>query len=174
MPVAPTALLAVQSAGAIAQVAGGIGGMGAASQESELEKQQGQIALTESQINANNAAFNYTQQVQGQRLGFLASGVSLEGSPALVVASSKKYAQGQVQSILNAGAAQYNLAQENAAMTINKGRAGMIAGIMQGMSTEASAAEKFTLSNPTQQPNAGVLSMFSTAVSNAVGGNQNN
>jgi hypothetical protein len=91
-----------------------------------------------------------------------------------VVASSKKYAQGQVQSILNAGAAQYNLAQENAAMTINKGRAGMIAGIMQGMSTEASAAEKFTLSNPTQQPNAGVLSMFSTAVSNAVGGNQNN
>ena len=66
------------------------------------------------------------------------------------MASSKKYAQGQVQSILNAGAAQYNLAQENAAMTINKGRAGMIAGIMQGMSTEAGAAEKFTLSNNTQ------------------------
>ena len=150
MPVAPAAMLAIQSAGAIAQVSGGIGAENAANQEAALQKQQGQIALSESQINANNAAFNYTQQVQGQRLGFLASGVSLEGSPALVVASSKKYAQGQVQSILNSGAAQYNLAQEQAAMTINKGRAGMIAGIMQGMSTEASAAEKFTLSQKTQ------------------------
>jgi hypothetical protein len=170
MPVAPAALLAIQSASAISQVASGIGGMGAATQESELEKQQGEIALNESQINANNAAYNYTQQVQGQRVGFLASGVSLEGSPTLVLAASKSYAQTQVQSILNEGAAKYNLAQEEAANTINKGRAGIISGIMQGISTEASAAQKFTLSQNTQA-NAmtlaagtapSITSMFST------------
>lgn len=150
MPVAPAALLAVQSAGAISQVAGGIGANAAAGQEAELQKQQGQIALNESQVNANNAAYNYSQQVQNQKLGFLASGVSLEGSPTMVVAASKAYAQTQVQSILNEGAAQYNLAQEQAAITTNKGRAALIAGISQGMSTEATAAEKFTLSNQTQ------------------------
>ena len=144
MPVAPTALLAVQSAGAIAQVEGGIGANSASQQEAELQKQQGQIALTESQTNAANAAFNLTQQVQGQKLQFLANGVSMEGSPMEVVASSKSYAQTQVQSILNQGAAQYNLAQEGAAITQNKGRAAIIAGLAQGMGTEASAFEKFT------------------------------
>jgi hypothetical protein len=139
----PTALLAVQSAGAIAQVAGGIGGVGAANQEADLQRQQGQIALQESQVNANNAAFNETQAVQNQRLAFLANGVSLEGSPSLVLAASKSYAQTQVQSILDQGAAQYNLAQREAAITQNKGRAALIADVAQGVGTEATGVQKF-------------------------------
>ncbi len=137
MPAMPVALLAMQTAGAVSQVAAGFGANAAAQQEATLQEEQGKIALTESQINANNAAFNFTQQVQGQRLGFLASGVSLEGSPTKVLASSKEYAQTQVQSILNQGAAQFNLAQRQAALTISKGRAGIIAGLAQGVGTEA-------------------------------------
>lgn len=140
----PGALLAIQSVGAIAQVAGGIGASGAAGQEAALERQQGQIALTESQTNANNAAFNLTQQVQGQKLQFLANGVSLEGSPSEVLASSKKYAQEQVQSILNEGAAKFNLAQASAAITQSKGRAALIAGMSEGVGTEATAIQKAT------------------------------
>ena len=138
----PGALLAVQSAGAIAQVAGGIGAESSAGAEASLQRQQGEIALTESQTNANNAAFQLTQEVQGQKLQFLANGVSLEGSPEQVIASSKKYAQSQVQSILNEGAAKYNLAQESAAITENKGRAALIAGIAQGIGTEAGGISK--------------------------------
>jgi hypothetical protein len=146
MPALPVAMLAMSTAGAVSQIAGGIGAEKAAQQEAELQKQQGQIALTESQTNAANAAFNLTQQVQGQKLQFLANGVSLEGSPMEVVQSSKSYAQTQVQSILNEGAAKYNLAQGQAAITESKGRAALIAGVAQGIGTEASAYEKYTQS----------------------------
>jgi hypothetical protein len=143
MPSMSTSLLALQSAGAISGIAGGIGGLAASNQEAELQKQQGAIALQESQVNANSAAFNETQAVQNQRLAFLANGVSLEGSPTQVLAASKSYAQTQVQSILNQGAAQYNLAQESAAITQNKGRSALIADIAQGAGTEASGIQKY-------------------------------
>lgn len=140
----PGVLLAVQSAGAIAQVAGGVGAARAASQEAGLQQQQGDIALKESEVNATNASFNLTQQVQQQRLGFLANGVSLEGSPTQVLAASKNYAQTQVQSILDQGAAQFNLAQKSAAITQNKGRAALIGSLAEGVGTEAGGYQKFT------------------------------
>lgn len=143
MPSLPTALLAVQSAGAISSIAGGIGGVSAANQEAQLQKQQGDIALRESQVNANSAAFNETQAVENQRLAFLANGVSLEGSPTKVLAASKSYAQTQVQSILDQGAAQYNSAQEEAAITKNKGRSALIADVAQGMGSEATGVQKY-------------------------------
>lgn len=142
----PAALLAVAFAGAGASVAGGIGGMQAANQEAQLQKQQGDIALQESQVNANKAAFNETQAVQKQRLAFLANGVSLEGSPTAVLAASKSYAQTQVNSILDQGAAQYNLAQESAAVTENKGRAALIADVAQGVGQGATASAQYTKS----------------------------
>lgn len=138
----PEAMLAIAFAGAGSSIAGGIGGISAANQEANLQKQQGDIALQESQINANNAAYNSTQQVENQRLAFLANGVSLEGSPTAVLAASKSYAQTQVNSILNEGAAKYNLAQEEAAQTKNKGRAALVAGIAQGVSSAAGGAGK--------------------------------
>lgn len=140
----PAALLAVAFAGAGASIAGGIGGMNSANQEANLQKQQGEIALQESQVNANNEAFNQTQQVQKQRLAFLANGVSLEGSPSLVLAQSKAYGQSQVNSILNQGAAQFNLAQESAAITQNKGRSALIGGIAEGVGMAAGGVSAAT------------------------------
>lgn len=133
------ALFAIQTVGAISQIMGGINANRAAGQEAPLQQQQGQIALNESQINANDEAFQLTQEVQQQRVAFLANGVSLEGSPTQVVAASKAYAQTQVQSILNEGAAKYNLAQGEAALTLNKGRAALIAGGAEASGTEAKA-----------------------------------
>lgn len=147
----PGTLLAVAFASAGASIAGGIGGMTAANQEANLQKQQGEIALRESQVNANSEAFNQTQAVQKQRLAFLANGVSLEGSPSLVLAQSKEYGQTQVNSILNEGAAKFNLAQQEAAITRNKGRAALIGGIASVVGTAAggvSAATKAGLFNP--------------------------
>ena len=68
--------------------------------------------------------------------------MSLEGSPTKVLAASKGYAQTQVQSILNQGAAQYNLAQEQGAQTINQGRAALISSIASGASSVAGAGSK--------------------------------
>lgn len=145
----PTALLAIQTAGSVASVAGGVGGLNAANEEAQLQKQQGNIALQESQINANNEAYNQTEAVQKQRLAFLANGVSLEGSPSMVLAASKTYAQTQVNSILNQGAAQYNLAQEQAAITQNKGRSALIADIASSVGTESQGVGKYIQSGGT-------------------------
>jgi hypothetical protein len=124
------AALALAGVQAVGSIYGGVSAEQAANQEASLQQQQGNIALQESQVNANNEAFNQTQAVQNQRLAFLANGVSLEGSPSLVLAQSKAYGQTQVNSILNQGAAQYNLAQEEAQITKNQGRAALISGIL--------------------------------------------
>lgn len=113
---------------------GGINANKAAKQEADLQAEQGRIAMQEAQTNATNEAYNQTQFVQKQRLAFLANGVTLEGSPSEVLKSSKNYGQQQVNAILSEGAAKYNLAQREAAITKNKGRAALLSGIAGGVS----------------------------------------
>lgn len=137
----PAALAGAMAFSAISSVAGGLSAQSSANAQAKLQEQQGGIALAEANANATNEAFNQTQAVGKERLAFLANGVSLEGSPSIVQDQATKYGQQQVQSILNQGAAQYNLAQENAAVTRNQGRAALIAGIGQGVGTVASGAE---------------------------------
>lgn len=138
----PGTMLALAVVGGGMSIAGGVGQMQAANKEAAFQQEQGAIALKESQVNADNAAFNLTQQVQNQRLAFLANGVSLEGSPTAVLAASKAYGQTQVNSILNQGAAQYNLAQKQAANTKNAGRAALIGGIASAITNVAGAGSK--------------------------------
>lgn len=137
----PAALAGALAFSAVSSVAGGISGQSAANQQAKLQEEQGGIALKEANTNATNEAYNQSQALGRQRLAFLANGVTLEGSPALVQEQSRQYGQQQVQSILDQGAAQYNLAQKNAAVTRNQGRAALIAGIAQGVGTAAAGAE---------------------------------
>ena len=120
MPVLP--LLALAGAGA--SLYSGFAANSAARQEASLERQQGDIAASEAQVNAKNEAFNQTQAVQNQRVAFLANGVTLEGSPSMVLEQSKEYGQSQVDAILRQGAAKKALAYSEATITQNKGRAG--------------------------------------------------
>jgi hypothetical protein len=127
MPVLP--LLALAGAGA--SIYSGLSANSAARQEAALERQQGNIAMSEAQVNAKNEAFNQTQAVQNQRVAFLANGVTLEGSPAMVLEQSKEYGQSQVDAILRQGAAKKALSDAEATITQNKGRAALIGGILQ-------------------------------------------
>ena len=127
MPVLP--LLALAGAGA--SLYSGFAANSAARQEAALERQQGDIAASEAQVNAKNEAFNQTQAVQNQRVAFLANGVTLEGSPSMVLEQSKEYGQSQVDAILRQGAAKKALAYSEATITQNKGRAALIGGILQ-------------------------------------------
>lgn len=134
----PAALAGATAFGAISSTIGGFSAMSASNKEAELQQQQGSIALSEAQTNAQNTAFNETQAVGRQQLAFLANGVSLEGSPSAVVKASTAYGQTQVQSILNQGAAQDKLDIAQATQTQNQGRAAFIAGISQAVGTTAS------------------------------------
>lgn len=133
----PAALAGATAFSAISSIAGGISAQSAANTQAKLQEEQGGIALDEARTNATNQAYNENQLIGNQRLSFLANGVSLEGSPSVVQAQSTKYGQEQVNSILKQGAAQYTLAQENAAVTRNQGRAALIAGFGQAVGTTA-------------------------------------
>lgn len=138
----PGTMLAIAAVSGAASVAGGIAGQSAADTEAKQQEAQGGIALQEANTNANLESTNLTTQVQNQKLQFLANGVSLDGSPSKVLAASKTYAQTQVQSILNQGAAQYNLAQEQGAETKNQGRAALIGSITGALASTAGAGSK--------------------------------
>jgi len=144
----PAALAGATAFGSVSSVIGGFSGMSAANTEAGLQRQQGSIALSEAQANAQNTAFNETQAVGKQQLAFLANGVTLEGSPSAVVKQSTSYGQQQVQSILNQGAAQDALAIQQAAQTQNQGRNALIAGISQGISSGAQGAYNIYKSLP--------------------------
>lgn len=119
-------------------IMGGISQNKAAKEEAAYQQEQGDIAYKEAQMNAENEAFNQKQTIGRQRLAFLANGVSLEGSPSTVLSESEKYGQQKVQSILDQGTAQYNLAQRQAAITKNKGRAALVSGITGAIGSAAS------------------------------------
>lgn len=175
MPVAPAVLAGAIGFSAVSSIAGGISAQSAANQEAKLQEAQGGIALAESKVNAQNEAYNQTQAVGKQRLAFLANGVSLEGSPAEVLAESTRYGQTQVDAILKQGSAQYTLAQQQAAITKNQGRAALIAGIASGVGTAATGAStlyKAGAFDPAKPPviKNNTQSQFSDAVSRSIRG----
>lgn len=137
----PLALAAATAFSAVSSIAGGISANSASNQEAKLQEAQGAEALSEAKVNATNEAYNQNQAVGKQQLAFLANGVTLEGSPSDVVKSSRAYGQTQVNSILNQGTAQYNLAQQQATITKNQGRAALIAGFGQAAGTAATGVE---------------------------------
>lgn len=146
--------------GAGASVYGGISAQKSANAEANLQKQQGDILLAESKTNAANETYNQTQAVGKQRLAFLANGVSLEGSPSMVLKDSTAYGQQQVDAILKQGQANYSLAYQSAAITKNKGRAALIAGLAGGVTditSGVSNASKAGVFDPAKPKTEGVL-----------------
>ena len=121
-------LAALTVVSAVGSIYSGFAANSAANQEAKLQQEQADTALQEAQINAQNEAYNQTQTVQKQRLAFLANGVSLEGSPALVLEQSKEYGQSQVDAILRQGQAKSNLLTAESTITMNKGRTALIGG----------------------------------------------
>lgn len=137
----PAVLAGAVAFSAISSITGGMAGQSSANAQAKLQEQQGGIALEEAKANATNEAYNQNLLLGKQRLAFLANGVSLEGSPTLVQKATQQYGQQQVDSILKQGAAQYDLAQRNAAVTRNQGRGALIAGLGSGVGTTAQGIE---------------------------------
>lgn len=166
----PAALAGATAFGAVSSTIGGFSAMGAANTEAGLQKQQGALALSEAQTNAQNEAYNLTQQVENQKVSFLANGVTLEGSPSQVVQASQKYGQSQVNSILKQGASQDSLDILRANQTQNQGRAALIAGISQGVGSTATGVGNLYKAGAFDSTTPNIKNLFSNAVSKSVSG----
>ncbi len=172
MPVIPFLAVAAAGFAGVEAIAGGFSANSAAQQEAQLQQQQADLALKNSQQNATVEAYNATQLVQRQKVAYLANGVSLEGSPSMVLKNTTNLSQQNVQAILDRGTAEYNLGMEQKAQTLNKGRAALIGGIAGGVGTFATAAGAASKAGMFDAPKvSGVTSsQFSSAVSSSIGG----
>ena len=121
----------------VSNIAGGYMTQHSDNAEAGLIQQQGATQYQEARIDATNEAVNQNTTVGRQTLAFLANGISLEGSPAVVLAQSKAYGQSQVDAILRKGQAQADLANAQAKQLKQAGKAAMLGGWMGG-ATDAS------------------------------------
>lgn len=100
-------------------------------------KEQTRVAFKESQVAADNAK----SAERRQKLAYLASGVTLEGSPLLIMEETRRKGAENVDEILRAGdAASGALMQEgyNSKTALNaKGRDAFMSGIGSGLSSFA-------------------------------------
>lgn len=110
------------------------------SQEADLQREQAQIALDEANREAQLTANDRRKFLGTQKLAFIKSGVSLEGSPLLVLEDTRKQSQDEVDSIVKRGAAQYRLGVAQSEQTRQRGRAALTSAYVGAAGTAASGA----------------------------------
>jgi hypothetical protein len=129
------ATMALASVGT--SVAGGLTAKDAAFKEADLQDEQAQIAREEAFIEADRAASEKRNFLKRQKLAFLKSGVSLAGSPLLVLETTRSESQKEVDAIVNRGLAQERLLRQRASITRKSGRNALLQGIGGGVSSGA-------------------------------------
>jgi len=139
-------ILLAGMAAAGGQIAGGISANRTAQRQADLQEEQARIALEESNRAAEQKATERRKFLAEQRMAYLASGVSLVGTPGIVGDDTFKEFQMEIDAIRKSGAAQFGFGVRSAANTRSTGRAQLISGIMSGIGTAAQAgysAKKF-------------------------------
>lgn len=120
------ALAAFAAISAFSSILGGIMQNKAANTEAGNIQQQAQIALQESRQAAAQRAYDVTKFQSEQAHKFASSGITLEGSPAMVLEETRRLGQQEVDSLTRSGNAKYNLLMLQSQQTKNAGRAALI------------------------------------------------
>lgn len=120
------AMAAFAAISAFSSILGGIMQNTQASNEADRIKQQAQIALAESRQAAAQRAYDVTKFQSEQAHKFASSGITLEGSPAIVLEETRRLGQQEVDALTRSGNAKYNLMMIQAGQTKNAGRNALI------------------------------------------------
>lgn len=112
----------------------------AAKQSAAAQEEQANLALEEASVNAGIVADDRRNFLKRQTLAFTKSGVALEGSPLLVLETTRAKSQQEVDAIIKSGNAQYKLGMANAQTTRNTGRAALIGSMVSAAGTIGSTA----------------------------------
>lgn len=151
-PITATFLIATAvSAGS--SIMGGISANKAAKQEAGFLQEQGRIAQQEADREAALHAEDVRKFQRNQAVAFTKNGVSLAGSPLLVLDETTSKGQEEVDSIVRSGAAERTLYNQRGVMAKNQGRAALIGGFAQGFSTAASGFSTYSSATRTQALN---------------------
>lgn len=124
-----TALIAATVVSATASVASGIAQQSAANREAKALNAMASTAQDEATAEAQRRATDVRQFQRKQKLAFLKNGVTLEGSPLLILDETLQLGQEEVDAIMKRGTAEAKYYRESAAIKKNQGRAALIGGI---------------------------------------------
>lgn len=115
--------------GAAGGVAGGVEAFRASREEASELRAEGEIVRGESEQAAQDRAIENRKFVADQKLTFLKNGITLEGSPLLVLKETKEIGQREVASIRTRGIRQQSKLRKQAKRTKRAGRAALIKSI---------------------------------------------
>lgn len=129
------AIIAFTVVSAASKIVAGIQENNAAKAEANLLEQQGALQQEEAVAEAQRVANDRRKFRKKQKVAFLKNGITLAGSPLLVIEETRRESQLEVDAIVRRGRAQASLAFQQAAITRGGGRAALISGIFSAAST---------------------------------------
>ncbi len=151
MAVATSTVLAGLSAvSAVSQIASGLGANSAAKQQSQnalfdAQNRGTEIARTTA-MQANEEKKEADSALRRQKLAYLASGVTLQGSPLLVMEETRRKGQENVDEILKAGSSMGTAVLSEGRQSANaaklSGRQALIGGITGAVGTGLNAYDR--------------------------------
>lgn len=111
---------------AVGKVAGGFAANAASKREANLLRDQGQIAQEEAYVESQRRADEVRKFAKTQKLAYLKNGVSLAGSPLLVIDETFQQGQEEVNAIVKSGVSQNRMLRKKAEIVRNEGRAALL------------------------------------------------
>jgi hypothetical protein len=118
----------------------------------KAQEMQAQAALEDAQNAATQKATEVRQAHAHQAVAYASSGVTLEGSPLLVLNETLRLGQQEVDALMKRGTAQANLYNQAAFQTRNEGRAALLgqqsANSARALQTRLAAMQNQSAANP--------------------------
>lgn len=130
--------LGMTAAGGVMDIFGGIQANQAYSTEAGMLQSQSNQALDQAAMEAQSKANDVRQYAADQSEQYASSGVTLEGTPAQVLADTRKRGQQEVNAISQRGAFQAQLMRTQANQMKAQGRSALLGGIMKAGTSVAS------------------------------------
>lgn len=118
----------------VAAVASGVAAKRAYDEESGLQKEQGDLQQKEADIEAIRLEREHKAQRSKVKMAFIKSGVTLEGSPLLLLEEQRKEDKKFESATRSRGVALRRLSRKKASISRKRGRSALIGGIGQGAS----------------------------------------
>ncbi len=119
----------------ILSIFGGLSGQRAAGTEAGLQLEQAQLAQSEAAAEAQRIANQNRKFLRRQKLAFIKSGVTLEGSPLFVLETTLEEGQAEVDAEIRRGKARARLFTARAQQTIGAGRSSLLGTLFEGTSS---------------------------------------
>lgn len=133
-----TALLLIAGmAAAGGKIAGGVAANKSAQRQADLQEEQARITLEESDRAVEQKTTQRRKFLAEQRMAYLASGVTLSGTPGIVEGDTFKEFQLEIDALRRSGVAQFGFGMKSAAVTRSTGRAQLLSGFFSGLGTAA-------------------------------------